>query len=188
MQARQADIDKSGTSVYNLIKKKDKSDMKLYHGSDIAVNEPQLIESSRALDFGKGFYVTTSFEQAKRWAMRVMARNGSNDGWVSEYEIDVEAAEKGLKILRFESANAEWLDFVCDNRKRGYAKSRYDLITGPVADDKVYSVVTRYERGIYDKEEALKRLKAEKLVDQWAFCSQKALDFLKFEKAVKNDG
>lgn len=29
MQARQADIDKSGTSVYNLIKKKDKSDMKL---------------------------------------------------------------------------------------------------------------------------------------------------------------
>lgn len=39
--------------------------MKLYHGSNVTVSEPKILESSRALDFGNAFYMTSRLEQAK---------------------------------------------------------------------------------------------------------------------------
>lgn len=42
--------------------------MILYHGSNIEVTKPQIIVSNRALDFGAGFYTTSSEDQAIRWA------------------------------------------------------------------------------------------------------------------------
>ena len=41
--------------------------MKLYHGSNVIVQNPRIIESDRNLDFGKGFYLITDLEQAKIW-------------------------------------------------------------------------------------------------------------------------
>ena len=49
---------------------KDYKIMKLYHGSNIEVKTPCLIPSKRLLDFGAGFYLTSDFEQAKKWAVR----------------------------------------------------------------------------------------------------------------------
>ena len=34
--------------------------MILYHGSNMVVDKPQLIEQYRYLDFGNGFYTTTN--------------------------------------------------------------------------------------------------------------------------------
>ena len=48
--------------------------MILYHGSNVAVSEPKLIQSNRFLDFGFGFYTTTNKEQALRFADKVSAR------------------------------------------------------------------------------------------------------------------
>lgn len=42
----------------------------LYHGSNIIVEKPQILESKRFLDFGIAFYLTSDFEQAKKWAFR----------------------------------------------------------------------------------------------------------------------
>lgn len=44
--------------------------MIVYHGSIQSVERPDILHSYRALDFGKGFYVTTIREQAERWAKR----------------------------------------------------------------------------------------------------------------------
>jgi hypothetical protein len=38
--------------------------MKLYHGSNVEVVTPKLIQSARALDFGQAFYLTSDFDQA----------------------------------------------------------------------------------------------------------------------------
>lgn len=46
--------------------------MILYHGSNVEVNEPKIIKSKRLLDFGTGFYLTSDFEQAKKWAIRTV--------------------------------------------------------------------------------------------------------------------
>lgn len=43
--------------------------MKLYHGSTVAVRRPNVQKGRKATDFGKGFYTTTSFEQARKWAL-----------------------------------------------------------------------------------------------------------------------
>lgn len=84
------------------------------------------------------------------------------------YEFDIDKAESELKIIRFEKADKEWLDFISINRK-GQCEEIYDIVIGPVADDGVYEVVRFYEIGIYDLEETVKRLKVEKLYNQVLF-------------------
>lgn len=36
----------------------------LYHGGDSIIKNPEIRESTRTLDFGKGFYLTSSEKQA----------------------------------------------------------------------------------------------------------------------------
>ena len=48
--------------------------MPLYHGSNVEVNSPQLLKNQRELDFGNGFYATSDFDQASRWANRTAQR------------------------------------------------------------------------------------------------------------------
>ena len=50
--------------------------MIVYHGSKVVV-KPDVNQSYRPLDFGKGFYVTTVREQAIRWANRKAVVEGS---------------------------------------------------------------------------------------------------------------
>ena len=44
--------------------------IKLYHGSYLEIQNPRILTPVRALDFGAGFYTTSSFNQAKTWAKR----------------------------------------------------------------------------------------------------------------------
>lgn len=150
-----------------------------YHGSDTVVDIPKILEAKRPLDFGGGFYVTTSETQAKSWAIKVSYRSNSNHRCVNRYEFDLEKAKSQLTIIQFEAANEKWLDFICDNRN-GKFTGEYDIVIGPVADDKVYRVVVEYENGDFDKEIALKKLKAEALCDQILFHTEKALEYLKY--------
>ena len=62
-------------------------EVKLYHGSNIAVKEPRLLPNVRALDFGAGFYVTSSFDQARKWANLTERRRGTGKPVISVYEI-----------------------------------------------------------------------------------------------------
>lgn len=48
--------------------------MPLYHGSNVKVKSPQLLKNQRELDFGNGFYTTSDFDQASRWAKRTAQR------------------------------------------------------------------------------------------------------------------
>ena len=77
--------------------------MILYHGSTELVERPEIRKKKKEdnyLDFGAGFYTTTSYEQAERWAKIKMRRENKNIGYVSVYEFDLEAAEKSCEIMR----------------------------------------------------------------------------------------
>ena len=82
-------------------------------------------------------------------------------------------------MINFDNADEKWLDFICDNRN-GKNTGNYDVVIGPVADDKVYRVVVEYENGDIDKELALKRLKTETLCDQILFHTEESLKYLSF--------
>jgi len=56
----------------------------------------------------------------------------------------------------------------------------YDIVTGPVANDKVYTQFSLFEGGIISKETLIEELKAYKLVDQYLFHTTKSLEHLKY--------
>lgn len=159
--------------------------MLLYHGSTVIVGKPEIRYSGKPLDFGVGFYVTSSPEQAERWARTKAVREKTGFGYVSVYEFDAARALPALRTVRFETANADWLRFVAKNRKTVCADVEADLHVGPVADDAVYETFRFYEAGILSFEETVIRLKTARLKDQWAFHTEKALSFLRFVRSVE---
>ena len=156
-----------------------------YHGSDVIVDSPRILDAKRPLDFGGGFYTTTSEIQAKNWAIKVSYRNNTIQKYINKYEFDLEEAKKNLNVIIFDKADEKWLDFICANRNRKYIGD-YDIVIGPVADDKVYRVIVEYENGDVDKELALKRLKTETLCDQILFHTDESLKYLKFIGVEEN--
>ncbi len=150
--------------------------MILYHGSFVAIKQPDLKHSRSNVDFGKGFYLTPICQQAAKWSERFKRRG--QESVVSRYDFD-EAASLTLKTLRLDSYSEEWLDFILSCRK-GQDATDYDLVIGGVADDKIFNTIELYLDGLIDKAEAIGRLRYEKPNWQLAFRTEKSLSFLKF--------
>lgn len=155
--------------------------MILYHGSYLAVEVPDLIHSRNNVDFGKGFYTTPIYDQAKSWCGKFLRRN--REGIISRYRFD-ESACGSLKILCFDSYSEEWLDFILSCRS-GHDTSDYDIVSGGVANDRVFNTVELYYEQLIDKAEAIKRLRYEKPNMQIAFRSEAALYYLHYEGSEK---
>lgn len=153
--------------------------MRLYHGSNVPVEKPRLFRSDRRVDFGSGFYVTSSFDQATRWAKLVAKRRGEGEPVVSTYEFDEELLG-GLSVRSFDGPTVEWLRFVGENRRGAEPEKQDDLVIGPVANDNTMPTLRLFFADIYTEEEAIKRLLPQKLHDQWAFKTQRALNALRF--------
>lgn len=153
--------------------------MILYHGSNLLVNEPKILVTNRMLDFGAGFYTTSSREQAVKWAKTQTIRRKNGSPTISIFDFDEEVLQ-GVSILKFGYANREWLRFVTDNRKGMYIGEKYDLVIGPVANDNTMPVINNYMSGMIDEETALILLKPQKLSDQYAFLTEKGISVLKF--------
>ena len=161
--------------------------MILYHGSNVIVSEPRLVEQNRFLDFGYGFYTTTNKTQAIGFAAKVVKRRRDGEKAVSIYEIDEAKAFTECKVLAFDYADEAWLDFVSENRAGTYNGESYDLIYGPVADDDVYTTFTLYTAGVLSKEQTIEALKIKKLYNQLVFATDKALSYLKFIGTVPQE-
>lgn len=157
--------------------------MRLYHGSNVIVDAPRILPPSpgRTLDFGTGFYATTSIEQARRWVGLRQKRGEIADGFVSCYEIeDGILSRPDLTCRVFPTADSDWLNFVMGNRDGLIPDHGYDIVSGPVANDRVYATLTLFEIGQLDIDETIRRLKTYALVDQLLFHTEKALKFLRF--------
>lgn len=158
--------------------------MKIYHGGFSEVPSPKILEPSRAMDFGNGFYATTSFEQEKKWALIKKDRFHYEKAIVSAFEVDSEIFKTAkLKSKVFNKADEEWLDFVMANRQDIHFVYDYDVVMGAVANDNVYASLNLYEDGFLSKKELLDELMAWKYVDQICFHTEKSLDYLKFIKS-----
>lgn len=151
--------------------------MTLYHGSLEIVEQPQILEPNRPLDFGSGFYTTSSRQQAERWTRARMEQAKVDFGYINIYEY---TAAKGLKTRTFRAPNEPWVDFVHANRSVQGFSHDYDIVMGPVANDNVYLSFNLYEAGVITKWELIRRLKAYKLVDQLLLHSERSLATIKY--------
>lgn len=145
--------------------------MKLYHSSNIIVEFPDTMHSRNYLDFGRGFYLTSLYDQAIRYAQRFKRRGQT--AWLNTYKISL--SEKKLwKIKRFETYDKDWLDFVAQCRNRNDVGD-YDMIIGGIANDRVIMTLDRYFSNEISQEEALGILRFEKPNIQYCIRSERML-------------
>jgi hypothetical protein len=160
--------------------------MNLYHGSTLNINKPIVQDIVRNLDFGNGFYTTTSYDQAARWAVvkKNRTKNAEN-AIVTIYKCSENLFENNkYNIKIFEEPNEDWLDFVIENRN-GNKIHNFDIVKGPVANDNLFSTLTLFESGILTKIETISRLKTHKLFDQISFHNARVLleiEYIGFKK------
>jgi hypothetical protein len=159
--------------------------MILFHGSTQIVEQPNLKYCRNNTDFGKGFYTTTSKEQAEQWCKILQKRIENSKKIVSIFEFDNRLLNDNSFIIRdFKGVSEEWLDFIFANRN-GYVTQFFDIVLGPVANDSLYATLQVFEQGIITKEQAIERLKTHTLVNQISFHSTNVLENLEFIKSYE---
>jgi len=147
--------------------------MIVYHGSNMSVEKPSLEYSKPNLDFGKGFYLTTFENQAERWAKRKVARK-TGFAQISVYDLNDDFS--GFRLKQFDEDNEDWVNFVCACRRGGDIYQQYDIIIGGVANDKVFTVVDMYYKGLWNMERTLAELKFFKASNQICLVSQELIE------------
>jgi hypothetical protein len=162
--------------------------MRVYHGSFIEIVEIDLSKCEIGKDFGQGFYVTNIIEQAHFWAERKGLENDTQ-GSVTEFEFNENAfVHFKLNTLRFDEYNEHWLDFVTTNRDitLKHPTHDYDIVEGPVADDRIATRIKKYVSGKISKKQFLEELKFTKPTHQICFCTGRSLQMLDYVEKEKN--
>ena len=144
--------------------------MRLYHSSNIIIAQPDTQHSREYLDFGRGFYLTTLYEQAVRYAQRFKRRG--QPAWLNSYELTDNLEQWNIK--RFDAYDKPWLDFVSVCRS-GEDSSNYDMVVGGIANDRVILTLDRYFEGEISQDEALGLLRFERPNVQYCIRSERML-------------
>ncbi len=134
--------------------------MKLYHGSNTRITAVDLSLCEPFKDFGQGFYTTTHSRHAHERAINVAAERGGVSV-VTAFDFDEAAlTDKQLSVKRFPAPSVEWVELVmrCRNRKLPQPPHAYDVVEGPIANDKMRAQFALFERGTIDMETVLKRI------------------------------
>ena len=179
--------------------------MLLYHGSFIQVSEIDLSKCKQGKDFGRGFYVTSSYKQAQGFVPLSVNKqvnegklpSGTASGYISVFKLHL---NPDIAIHLFNAADRNWLHFVASNRRRTlfpdvreqYAK--FDIFGGKIADDQTARTLQLYttraygEPGSEDADSfAIKMLLPNRLEDQFCFCNEKAIQSLEFIRSDNYD-
>lgn len=156
--------------------------MLLYHGTTLEIKQPKIIRSEIGRDFGFAFYTTDIKEQAERWAVRRARIASKSTGRRVEPVVNVYEWDNcgRLKEKHFDGASLEWLELVVKCRSDVSFAHGYDIVVGKIANDNVGETVSYVMQGIMRKEDAVERLKFQRINNQIAFCSEKALEELTF--------
>lgn len=152
----------------------------LFHGSKTGLNEIKANGSRDNCDFGKGFYLGETYFQALSF---VCEKPGSS---IYEFRYSPE----DLRVKKFE-CDLEWMLAVCfyrgslgeyasDNRIRRLVEQieAADVIIAPIADNKMFYIMTQFAEGEINADVAVHSLSASNLGMQYVFKSEKSLENL----------
>lgn len=178
-------------------------DILLYHGSYAEISSIDLSYSRSSLDFGKGFYLTSSYEQAVNYIPSAVKKNirrrklpadfQITDGCLSIFRFHPNSE---LAVHYFKTADLDWLHFIAANRDNTLFQDflkrfqAYDIFGGKVADDNTAATLNSYitgEYGIPGSAKAdnfvIEQLLPNRLTDQFCFRTMKSLKFLEFVRS-----
>ena len=152
----------------------------LFHGSKKGLTEISISGSRDNCDFGKGFYLGETYNQAL--------------SFVCEFEkpsvYSFRYSLKGLKTLKFD-CSLDWMLAICyfrgtlgkfaENKKVSDVVKKVnnaDVIIAPIADNKMFYIMAQFTEGEINADVALHSLSASKLGFQYIFKTEKALNQL----------
>lgn len=153
--------------------------MILYHGSNTYIEEIDLSKSKPNKDFSKGFYLSDNKTQAEQMA-KFKALTLGGEPIVTTFEVDDNIlSNTNLKVKCFSEYSQDWADFVFANRE-GNKTDTYDIVYGPIANDKIGLQMRKLKDGNIDKAEFLNRLKyMQGVTYQYYFGTESAIKYLK---------
>lgn len=155
--------------------------MKLYHGSYTAIDHIDLSKGRVGKDFGQGFYLSDDPDQAFEMAKLTTFRLSKGCPTVTTFEIDESVFNQSdLRIKRFDGYTEEWARFIVMNRnnKTTTPMHDYDIVIGPIADDKVGVQMRLFTDEYISIEELVKRLTFIRPTIQYYFATEKAISYL----------
>lgn len=125
--------------------------MILYHGTNVVFDEIDLTKSKPNKDFGQGFYLSREYTQAMDMAKIKVEQLESGVPTVITFEAD-ETKMLSLKMLRFDDYSEEWAKFILLNRNNASRQPAhdYDIVIGPIANDRVGVQLWKYENQSID--------------------------------------
>ncbi len=155
--------------------------IRLYHGSNVVVEEIDLTKSRPNKDFGQGFYLSADRQQAWRMGeFKAMTEGG--EPVINAFLFDEQLlASDELKVRVFEGYTREWADFIFLNRnnRTEMPVHDYDVVYGPIANDRVGVQIGKYEAGDITLDQFLHNLKYMKGVTfQYFFGTERAISKL----------
>ncbi len=153
----------------------DDKEMIIYHGTVYSFEDIDLKKSRDNLDFGKGFYTTILESQAKDWGLHLAKMNHKDKYNLKSYSF---YPKPDLLIKKFDEVNEEWLEMIKENRVKGGVQHSYDVVIGPVADDRTLPTIYQYINHEISAFQAIQQLKYEKINNQVGFHTEKALQSL----------
>lgn len=156
--------------------------IRLYHGSTVKIDVIDLKKSRPNKDFGRGFYLSEDEQQAWRMAeFKALIEGGTPI--MNTFLFDERLMTSGeLKVLVFNAYTKQWADFIFQNRnnKQQASTHDYDIVYGPIANDRVGVQIGKYEAGDITLDQLLENLKYMKgATFQFFFGTQRAIDKLK---------
>lgn len=155
--------------------------MILYHGTNVAFDTIDLLKSKPNKDFGKGFYLSADYDQAMAMANVKVEQLEYGSPIVLTFEVDELLLEE-LNVRRFDSYSEEWAEFILHNRRNAsdYPVHDYDVVYGPIANDRVGVQLWRYETQSIDLQTLVRNLQHMKGVTfQYFFGTEAAIKLLK---------
>lgn len=151
--------------------------MKLYHGTNKDFDKIDLLKSKPNKDFGRGFYLSADYGQALDMAKVKVEQLETGNPMVQVYEI-ADNAWEDLRVLRFENYSEEWAKFILLNRNNPIPLPAhdYDVVIGPIANDRVGVQLWRYENHSIDLPTLVRKLQYMKGVTiQYFFGTERAI-------------
>ena len=157
--------------------------MILYHGGTDYIEKPLISASLVSRDFGTGYYCTDIRSQAEKWAQR-QGRIRKQSAVLNIYEFDIDSAKQNLNCRFFMDYAIDWLELVVKCRKDPHYKHEFDIVFGKIANDDVGETVQAVLDGLMPYDFALQKLVFMQANNQYCFCTEKSLAFLKFTESV----
>lgn len=156
--------------------------MKLYHGSNTSIDAIDLKRGRRGKDFGQGFYLSPDRHQAQQMAERTVDREEAGEPILTTYQFDdsILFSPSDLKVKVFDGYSQEWAEFIMMNRRnKSYEQAHdYDIVYGPIANDKVGLQINRYQLQYIPMEELIRQLSFIRPTFQYFFGTERAISLL----------